>query len=375
MRTAIDMIGTKFGSGTKTYNLNFCENLNKIDLKNKIYIFITKEYISLIPDSKNKNVHYIVRPNFLKHIFFRIIWMQFFLPIELKFLKIEQLFSPMNMGPIILKFLNIRFILALHSNLPWVYFSKMPGNILRNLITKFLMEISVRVCDKLIVDSDFAKNEIIQKLNLKKEKVFSIYLGVDENHLAKKKNEYYIKNFDYKNYIISVLSCVRYHDIIGLLKGFKLFQDQNKTNLKFVFILQILDEGYFKEIKEFIRIKFKKNEIIFYHNLDNKFLVNLYRNAKFYIFSSYCEVFGLTSLEAMSQSCPVIISKNSALSEINSDAAEYFNPKNENEVKDSMYRVFFNDDYRKKLIDNGKINLKRFSWKNTITQTLKILDI
>ena len=375
MRTAIDMIGTKFGSGTKTYNLNFCENLNKIDLKNKIYIFITKEYINLITDSKNKNVHYIVRPNFLKHIFFRIIWMQFFLPIELKFLKIEQLFSPMNMGPIILKFLNIRFILALHSNLPWVYFSKMPGNILRNLITKFLMEISVRVCDKLIVDSDFAKNEIIQKLNLKKEKVFSIYLGVDENHLAKKKNEYYIKNFDYKNYIISVLSCVRYHDIIGLLKGFKLFQDQNKTNLKFVFILQILDEGYFKEIKEFIRIKFKKNEIIFYHNLDNKFLVNLYRNAKFYIFSSYCEVFGLTSLEAMSQSCPVIISKNSALSEINSDAAEYFNPKNENEVKDSMYRVFFNDDYRKKLIDNGKINLKRFSWKNTITQTLKILDI
>ena len=51
--------------------------------------------------------------------------MQFFLPFELKFLKVNQFFSPMNIGPIALKLFNIKFTLALHSNLPWVYFSKM----------------------------------------------------------------------------------------------------------------------------------------------------------------------------------------------------------------------------------------------------------
>ena len=40
MITAIDMIGTSLGSGTKTYNLNFCENLNKSSLRKKdIYIY------------------------------------------------------------------------------------------------------------------------------------------------------------------------------------------------------------------------------------------------------------------------------------------------------------------------------------------------
>ena len=45
MAIAIDMIGTKIGSGTKTYNLNFCEYLNNQELSNKNYIFITKEFV------------------------------------------------------------------------------------------------------------------------------------------------------------------------------------------------------------------------------------------------------------------------------------------------------------------------------------------
>ena len=34
------------------------------------------------------------------------------------------------------------------------------------------MEISVRVCDRLIVDSEFAKNEIVRLLNIRPNKVF-----------------------------------------------------------------------------------------------------------------------------------------------------------------------------------------------------------
>ena len=54
MITAIDMVGTNLGSGTKTYNLNFCEYLNNITIKNKIFIFITKDYLKSI--SKNEKI-------------------------------------------------------------------------------------------------------------------------------------------------------------------------------------------------------------------------------------------------------------------------------------------------------------------------------
>ena len=95
-------------------------------------------------------------------------------------------------------------------------------------------------------------------------------------------------NFEYKNYILSVLSCVKYHNILNLLEAFKILKEEKNINLKFVFVLQILDKKFFSIINNFILNNFENNEIIFLHNLDNKYLVNLYRKANFYIFSSYC---------------------------------------------------------------------------------------
>ena len=77
--------------------------------------------------------------------------------------------------------------------------------------------------------------------------------------------------------------------------------------------MQILDKDYYKEIIKFVHDNFINNEVIIFSNLSNSYLINLYRNAKLYLFSSYCEVFGLTSLEAMSQNCPVILSNKSSL--------------------------------------------------------------
>ena len=81
--------------------------------------------------------------------------MQFIFPFELKIAGIKKLYSPMNLSPLILKFFKIKIVLALHSNLPWVYFNLMPGNIFRNFFTKKLMELSIRNCETLIVDSYF----------------------------------------------------------------------------------------------------------------------------------------------------------------------------------------------------------------------------
>lgn len=375
MTSAIDMIGTSLGSGTKTYNLNFCNYLNKNSLNEKIYIFVTKDYIDKIKTDQNPNITYIVKSKNLTNSFLRIFWMQFLLPFELKKLKVKKLFSPMNMGPIIISLFNIKFILALHSNLPWIFFNKMPGNIIRNTFTKYLMQLSINACDKLIVDSEFAKNEIANILNIKKEKIFVIKLGIDEKYLTDQNSEFYLENFDYKDYFISVLSCVKYHNIINLLKGFKQLNEEKNTKIRFVLVLQILDKEYFAEIKKYIKENFKDDQVIIFSNLDSKYLINLYRKAIFYIFSSYCEVFGLTSLEAMSQGCPVVISNKSALPEINFNAAEYFNPDNKIEIKESMEKVLFNKDYRADLIEKGKSHFKKFNWETTVKETIKVLNI
>ena len=60
-------------------------------------------------------------------------------------------------------------------------------------------------------------------------------------------------------------------------------------------IVQILDKKYFNEIKNFVKGNFFKEEVLILHNIQNKYLINLYRKASLYIFTSYSEVFGLTS--------------------------------------------------------------------------------
>ena len=95
----------------------------------------------------------------------------------------------MNFIPIISKFLKIKTILCLHSNLPWCYFNLMPGNFIRNFITKKLMEISIYSSDLLIVNSNFAKKEIVKILNLHQKNIKVVNLGINRIFFSKKKKK------------------------------------------------------------------------------------------------------------------------------------------------------------------------------------------
>ena len=375
MNLAIDLIGTNLGSGTRTYNVNFLKQLLQSDQKEQIYIFACNDYLNdTVVKNLPKNVSLKKKSNFLKINFIKIIWMQFIFPIELKMLNIQKLFSPMNYCPVFCRIMKIKIILGIHSNLPWVLFNKMPGSRYKNYLIKKFMELSIKFCDKLIVNSNFAKKEIINYLKLKDEKINVVYLGADNQINAKKTKNENLQQFDYKSkYILCVSSCVRYHDFINILKSFKNIIHDDKKNLKLVFVSQVLDKKYFKEIKKYVSKNFTKNEIIFLKNLNENNLKKLYTNALFYVFSSYCEVFGLTTLEAMLNECPVLVSRSSALQEINSDSALYFDPDNQSEIREKMLELINNSNLRKSLIIKGSNHVKNFKWLNTYERTMKII--
>ncbi|CAO6124440.1 RfaG Glycosyltransferase [Candidatus Pelagibacterales bacterium] len=373
MTIGIDLVGTNLGSGTKTYNINFCNELNSLKFSSNIKIFICRNYLSQITKKKNKRIKYLIKPNFLSISFFRLLWMQLILPFELKFLGIKKLYSPMNFSPILSKFLNIKSILCLHSNLPWVYFNLMPGNLLRNFITKKLMEMSIYSCDLLIVNSNFAKKEIVKALRLYKKNIKVIYLGVSKIFTLKKYEKKIIKNFNYnQKYILSVISCVRYHNIINLLKAFKLLI--KNYDIKLVLVLQILDKNYFLDIIKFIANNSLEQKIIIFSNLSIDQLPRLYKNAQIYVFTSYCEVFGFTSLEAMSKKIPVVISNKSALFEINRNAAIYFNPDDIIQIKNSLKKVMLSKKLSKQLVQKGNLQFKKFNSEENIKKTIDLIQ-
>ena len=377
MTIAIDFVGTSLGSGTKTYNINFCNELNLLNHTQNIKIFICKNYLKEIDiDSiKNKQIEYIIKSNLLSITFFRLLWMQFIFPFHLKLLGVKKLFSPMNISPFLAKFLKIKVILCLHSNLPWVYYHLMPGSSVRNFITKKIMELSIKSCDLLIVVSHFAKKEIIDILQLDQNKLQVVYLNINNKYFNKSSNDKLIKNFNYQSkYILSVISCVRYHNIVNLLKAYKKLTIDLDFDLRLVLVLQILDKSYFLEIEKFIKSNFTNNQIVIFSNLGSDKLPKLYRHSQLYVFTSYCEVFGLTSLEAMSQKIPVAISNKSALPEINGNAAIYFDPDDVNEITNSLKMILTNNCLRQKLVEKGIAQLKKYNSKDNIKKTISIIE-
>jgi glycosyltransferase involved in cell wall biosynthesis len=373
MSIAIDLVGTNLGSGTKTYNINFCNELNSLELSSNIKIFICRSYLNQIVKNKNKKIEFVIKSDFLSIVFFRLLWMYLILPFELKLLGIKKIYSPMNFTSIFFNFLNIKTVLCLHSNLPWINFELMPGNLIRNFVTKKLMELSIYSCDVLIVNSNFAKKELIKVLGLYKKNIKVVYLGINKIFFLKKYKKKILKNFNYnQKYILSVISCVKYHNIINLLGAFKLLS--NDFNIKLVLVLQIIDKSYFLDIKKFIKDNFLEEKIVIFFNLANNQLPMLYKNAEVYVFTSYCEVFGLTSLEAMSQSTPVVISNRSALPEINRRAAQYFNPDNINDIKNKLKNVILDKKLKEKLVNNGVELLKKYNISNSVKKTLNIIE-
>ena len=377
MTIGLDFVGSNFATGTKTYKINFCNTLNKLELNQNIKIFICKNHLDQItfPVNQNNKVEYVIKSNFLSINFFRILWMQLIFPIELKLLGIKKIYSPMGISPLIGKLLNIKIVLCLQSNLPWVNFNFLPGNKLKNIITKKFSELSIYNCDILIMDSFYAKNEIRKILNLHQKKIEVVYLNINDKFYSldyKKKLE---NNFNYKNrYILSVMSCVRYHNIINLLIAFKMLIKEISSDVKLVLILQILDEEYFLEIKNYINKNFEEKKIFIFTNLDSEKLPEFYRHAELYTFTSYIEVFGLTSLEAMSQKTPVVISNRSALTEVNGDAAIYYDPDDTIEIKNSLKKVLLDENLKKKLILAGTKRLIKFNAKDNIKKTINIIE-
>ena len=95
-------------------------------------------------------------------------------------------------------------------------------------------------------------------------------------------------------------------------------------------------------------------------------------NASLFVYPSLYEGFGLPILEAMVNSCPVVCSNTTSLPEVAGQAAEYFDPKNPEDISEKMERILFDNYLSKELIGKGIIQSKKFSWRKCAEETLQV---
>ena len=148
--------------------------------------------------------------------------------------------------------------------------------------------------------------------------------------------------------------------------------DRTKT-AKYLFISNNLDPEYYSKVKSYIKKSNVVNKIIFIESVEIVHLSNLYNNAELYIFSSYCEVFGLTNIEAMACGVPVLTSKESAMPEVCGDAALYFDPFDSKDIAKNIKLLLNNKLLKSKMVKAGFIQSRKYTWEKTSNETKKII--
>ena len=103
-------------------------------------------------------------------------------------------------------------------------------------------------------------------------------------------------------------------------------------------------------------------------------LVRLYQAADVVLFPSFEEGFGFPVLEAMAFGVPVVAAGTSSLPEVGGDAALYANPYNEQEMRDQVLQVAEDEILRERMIQRGLERVKRFTWRRTAEETLRVYD-
>tara|TARA_Y100000590_G_scaffold346139_1_gene396256 strand:- start:18340 stop:19476 length:1137 start_codon:yes stop_codon:yes gene_type:complete len=375
MKIAFDLVSATHGGGFSTYNKNIFKQL-LLDNSNKDqdYFIFTNDRTA---KSNKKNINLIYISNRFSNTYLRFFWIQFILPIHLFYRNIDSLFSPMNILPIFLKYFNIKKILVIHSNLIWLYPEDMPGNKIKLVIQKLFTNISINIADKIIVDSEIAKKELITIFNKIKNKVETVYLGADNNlsfKLTKNNNVNFSEiNIIDDTFFLTISSAVRYHCINELIIAYNELCEKYDDIPKYLILSKNLDKAYFMDVKKTISLSKFSKKIVFMEDVDTTTIPLIYKNSSLYIFSSYCEVFGLTNLEAMFYEVPVITSNRSAIPEICGNAAVYFDPKDTTSIKNKILDVYFDDELQKEMIRKGKEQVRKFTWLATYNQTKNII--
>lgn len=357
MRIGVDAKVLKNNSGITRYLTSLLNSLQATDNENDYFLFEQKPSDYRITNNKWKKV-------LIHSKMPGIIWQQILLPFFLKKYKIDLLWAPEQTCPIF--FIGkIPVFLTIH-DFASIRFPQTCQNTVV-LISKLFMKQSIKKSTYLLPVSNYIENELRNRFApiINNKKIVSVTNAAPDwkqisSYLASEREDYlfFVGNLEPRKNLISVLIALE----ILYKRGFK--------NLK----LYIAGPSGWKnnDILCFIKNSVIKENIIFLGYISDYELKMHYSKCKAFIFPSIYEGFGLPILEALSLNCIVLTSKDTVMEEIAGKAAIYFNPRDPEDIAQSIRCLFEPQFLREKYLSYAKNVLETYTWEQS-SEKLKLL--
>lgn len=229
---------------------------------------------------------------------------------------------------------------------------------------------AVSTAEKIIVPSLWVKKELEERFKLPDEKTVVTSEGVDRNFSGNLPS--LLQPEITQPYLVYTGSLYPHKNVLTLLKALSLINQKltPKMTLVLVSTRSIFTAKILAEAKSLGLSAWVKHLGF----LEDTSLASLYSQSLAVIEPSTSEGFGLTGLEAMAASCPVIAARATALPEIYGHAALFFEPKNHEELAAQIQSLLKDPRQRLKLIKLGRAQAQKYTWEKMVNATLRVYD-
>lgn len=371
MKIVIDarMYGTENG-GIGRYIMKLVQELQAIDKKNEYVLLLRKKHF----DSLNTPERWSKELVDIRHYSFSE---QISLAHKLKSLNPDLVHFPHFNVPINYKGDYIVTIhdLLMHkrtgmgaTTLPyWLYLVKRAGY-------KTVFNKAISRAKKIIVPTNFVKNEIAKAYPDTLDRLSVVYEGVDEGVFKQKVSSGYLRrNKIEKPYFLYVGSVYPHKNVERAIEAVVALNSQSDKKIKLVIVTP---RNVFQErLNQFTNNQNARDVVHFTGYVEDHDLSVLYSNAAAFVYPSKEEGFGLPGLEAMANECLVVASDIPVFKEVYKDNALYFNPLDFSSIEKAMKEALLLSEVdREKIVKKAKKFAEGYSWRNNAKETLNIYN-
>lgn len=356
--------------GVGIYGYNFISQLAQNIDGNQYYVVILSDE-HCFKNLKSDSIHFIVVNKFFRTFVFRFFIEQFYLPFLAIKYRIDIIHSLHYSFPILLR--KVNKIVTIH-DLTFFLFPKLHKTV-KVFYFKFFTLIAGRFCSSIICVSHSTKNDLLKFTKTPESKIEVIHLGCDDMiktfttaEKSSVRQKFMIPQT--KKLLLFIGTIEPRKNIITLLESFRIIS-KSISDLHLVIVGR--KGWYYDNILDFV----KSHP---YDNLSFTGYVTEYEknvllsDAYIFVYPSVYEGFGIPVLEALRFSIPTITSNISSLPEVGGEAVEYICPDNQEQMVQAMLKLYFDSKQRELLIENSRIQIRKFSWVLMTKETIRVYN-
>jgi glycosyltransferase involved in cell wall biosynthesis len=231
---------------------------------------------------------------------------------------------------------------------------------------------SARRAERVLTDSEAARQDIVQHLSIPPDRVQAIYLAAEERfrpvadpqERERVGHKYALPD----RYLLYLGGFEVRKNVTAILRAFARL-DAPSVRLVIAGKLPDKDSAFFPDPRRVARELGIADRVRLIGWVDEQDKPTLYSGAIAFLFPSLYEGFGLPPLEAMSCGTPVIVSDRSSLPELVGPGGLYVDPTDLQALTAAMDRIVDDPALYKRLCEAARTQAGKFSWRRCAEET------